>query len=79
MSSITIKNLPGNIHRSLKTIARLHHRSLNNEIIYCLKKYAGTAKVDTNDLLRKAEETRNGVHHVFSEEEIQKAREEGRR
>jgi plasmid stability protein len=31
--SITIKDIPDHLHRALKQRARLHHRSLNKEVL----------------------------------------------
>ena len=39
MASITIRNLPPTLHEQLKTAARSHHRSLQNEIVACLTRY----------------------------------------
>jgi plasmid stability protein len=36
--NITIKNIPEEIYKKLKESARLNHRSMNGEIIYCLEK-----------------------------------------
>ncbi len=33
MVSITLKDIPDSIHRTLKQRARLHHRSLNKEVL----------------------------------------------
>jgi plasmid stability protein len=33
MVSITLKDIPDHLHRALKQRARLHHRSLNKEVL----------------------------------------------
>jgi plasmid stability protein len=33
MVSITLKDIPDQLHRALKQRARLHHRSLNKEVL----------------------------------------------
>jgi plasmid stability protein len=33
MVSITLKDIPESLHRTLKNRARLHHRSLNKEVL----------------------------------------------
>jgi plasmid stability protein len=36
-ATITLKNVPPELHRSLKDLARKHKRSLNQEVIHCLE------------------------------------------
>ncbi|MCD6584697.1 MAG: Arc family DNA-binding protein [Desulfobacteraceae bacterium] len=79
MQTITVKNIPSDIHQSLKNIAKLNHRSLNNEIIYCLEKYTKISKVDPAVLINKARQVRFGISHKFTDEEIQDAKNEGRK
>jgi plasmid stability protein len=37
MATITLKNIPADLHRELKKRAEEHHRSLNREIIATFK------------------------------------------
>jgi len=37
MATITLKNIPTDLHRKLKKRAEEHHRSLNGEILATLK------------------------------------------
>lgn len=43
MPSMTIKNIPEPIYRTLKRSAQTHHRSLNGETIACLERSLGLA------------------------------------
>lgn len=36
-ATITLKNVPPELHRSLKDLAKKHKRSLNQEVIHCLE------------------------------------------
>ena len=36
-ATITLKNVPPALHRSLKELAKKHKRSLNQEAIFCLE------------------------------------------
>ena len=36
-ATITLKNVPPELHRSLKEMAKKHKRSLNQEAIHCLE------------------------------------------
>ena len=79
MQAITVKNIPDDIHKLLKDIAKRNHRSLNNEIINCLENYVKVSKIDSASLLRKAEITRSKIKHYFSDSEIKDAKNEGRK
>ena len=37
MPTITLKDIPRNLHRTLKARAKVHHRSLNKEVIATLE------------------------------------------
>lgn len=80
MQAITVKNIPDDIHKLLKDIAKLNHRSLNSEIIYCLEKYLKISKNESvSSMLNKAQITRSKIKHHFSDSEIQCAKNEGRK
>lgn len=79
MHAITLKNIPDDIHNSLKSMAKLNHRSLNNEIIHCLEMYTKVSKVETDLLLNKAHFSRSKIAHTFSNVEINNAKNEGRK
>ncbi len=48
MPTLTLKDLPRDLHRDLKKRAKAHHRSLNKEVIATLR--AATAPVLSLDL-----------------------------
>jgi hypothetical protein len=48
--TITLKNVPPILHRTLKKQAKLHKRSLNQEAITCLETTLGLAKTDRQAL-----------------------------
>lgn len=51
MSTITLKNLPRDLHRKLKNRAKAHQRSLNGEVIATLQNAtAATRRLDTSVL-----------------------------
>lgn len=78
MSTITIKNLPQDIHRELKLKASLHHRSLNNEIINSLEKVLGWEKVNKDDLLMEAGRMRARFALGIKDKDINNFKESGR-
>lgn len=79
MVAIIVKSIPEDIHKSLKNMAKRNHRSLNNEIIYCLEKYTKIVKINSVSLMKKARDTRSKIKHKFSDKEIQNAKSQGRK
>ncbi|MGR3220262.1 MAG: FitA-like ribbon-helix-helix domain-containing protein [Candidatus Anammoxibacter sp.] len=78
MQVITVKNIPDDIHKLLKDIAKLNHRSVNSEIIYCLEKYLKIVKIESGSILKKAQIVRSEIKYRFSDTEIREAKNEGR-
>jgi plasmid stability protein len=71
MASITLKNIPADLHRELKKRAEEHHRSLNREIIAALKSAIGeTHRVRVQDLIREARGARAKFTRQISDAEI---------
>ena len=54
MASVTIKELPAEIHRRLKEVARRNRRSLQGEIIACLERYVERLPRGKEELLAEA-------------------------
>jgi plasmid stability protein len=53
MASITLKDIPPELHRELKNRAIAHHRSLNKEVIATLLGVtATTSRLDTRAIVR---------------------------
>lgn len=78
MASITLKNIPADVHERLKRRARLHRRSLQQEIMACLESAVMPRKVDPEEVVRQVRQ----VHELFEAEltvdEIDRAIREGR-
>ena len=71
MASITLKNVPADLHRELKKRAEEHHRSLNREIIATLKGATGqTHRLDVQALIREARAVRAKFARQISDAEI---------
>ena len=59
MATITLKNIPADLHRELNRRAEEHHRSLDKEIIATLKTTTRkTQRVDVEALVREARAAR---------------------
>lgn len=78
MASITIKDLPADLHRRLRQRARRHGRSLNREIISCLLQVAGAEPVDVRAVLAEARALRKLFRGQVTDAEISAAKREGR-
>jgi antitoxin FitA len=79
MATITLKNIPADLHRELKKRAEEHHRSLNREIIATLKTATGkTHRVDVETLIREARAARTKFARQISDAEINAWKRAGR-
>jgi plasmid stability protein len=88
MATLTIRNLPEELHRLLKERAKMNRRSLNQEVIAELaavpeengeasRRAASQARMAK--ALGEIEEMRKGLSRFMSAEEIDAAKAEGRR
>ncbi len=80
MPSITLKNIPPDLHRALKRRAKAHHRSLNKEVIATLQSTASESEVvDVKKLIAEAREMRRKFKGETNLREIQAMKVAGRR
>jgi plasmid stability protein len=80
MANITLKNIPRDLHRALKSRAKAHHRSLNKEVIASLQIVtAEAAPIDAKKLIAEAREMRGKFKGETSLQEIQLMKIAGRR
>jgi len=79
MATLTLKNIPDNIYNQLKEAAKLHHRSINSEILYCVERTINPHKVNVAEHLAMAKQLRaKTANYLLTDEEIDKAKSEGR-
>jgi plasmid stability protein len=78
MSTITIKNIPDELHEALKKKASLQRRSLNNEIIACLEASLRSLPVDLDSFLYKTQVLREQVSGRLSNKDLKTFKNEGR-
>ena len=79
MPTITLKNIPADLHRELKKRAEEHHRSLNREILATLKTATGkTHRVDVEALISEARAARAKFARQISDAEINSWKRAGR-
>jgi len=78
--NITLKNIPRDLHRALKSRAKAHHRSLNKEVIATLQSVTSKKPLlDANKLIAEAREMRSKFKRPVTLAEIQAWKIEGRR
>ena len=79
MATITLKNIPADLHRELKRRAEENHRSLNREVIATLQTATGkTHRVDVEALIREARAARAKFVRQISDAEINAWKRAGR-
>ena len=79
MATITLKNIPAELHRQLKKRAEENHRSLNKEIMATLKgATSGTHRVDVEAMTRDARAARGKFTRQVTEAEINAWKRAGR-
>jgi plasmid stability protein len=79
MASITIKDIPTDLHQRLKTRAKAHRRSLNAEVIACLESILLPQPQDVEAEIEAAKALRESINVYLTQKEIDKAIEDGRR
>jgi len=79
VATITLKNIPADLHRQLKKRAKEHHRSLNKEIILTLKNAtSGTIPLDSTKLEESVRRARSLFRRPITAREIDRWKREGR-
>lgn len=79
MPTLTIKGLPDPLYRKLKQQAEAHRRSLNGEIIVCLERAVGAARLEPGAWLAQARALRERVRvRPLTDRQLRAAREAGR-
>ncbi len=80
MPSITLKKISSSLHRALKSRAKLHKRSLNQEVIALLEDGVIPGhKVDIDAMLAREKRFMESLNFSTTPEEIEAAIQEGRR
>lgn len=79
MPALTIKNIPDELYNELKIVAELNHRSINSEVIVCLKKTLLPTRLSPNERLKNIQALRSQIKpNVISTNEIDQVIHEGR-
>jgi len=79
VATITLKNIPAELHRELKKRAEEHHRSLNREILATLKNAtSGTIRLDPAKLEESVRQVRSLFRRPITARQIDRWKREGR-
>lgn len=78
MATITLKNIPEELHLILKDRAKRHGRSLNKEVLVCLEESITPRPIDINSLLADIRKNRSLVPGKLTDEFINEAKQKGR-
>lgn len=79
MPALTIKNIPDDLYKELKYVAKQHHRSINSEVIVCLKRSLFPKRASPEDRLNSIQSLRSQITpNIITEEDIDNAINEGR-
>ena len=76
--TITLKDLPDEVHQSLRLRAKNHGRSLNKEMIEILSQAVTPQRRDPVDFLRRVEARRDRLPVVVQQENLETIIGEGR-
>ncbi len=79
MPALTIKNIPTDLYNELKNVAKQHHRSINSEVIICLKETLFPKKISPEDRLTNIQALRSQIKpNIITTQDIEQAINEGR-
>jgi len=78
MASITIKDLPPELHEKLKRSAKQRLRSLNSEVIARLEQSIEPRRINAQELIEKARRFRSTLTFEATDEEINDWKRQGR-
>lgn len=78
MATITLKDIPDELHQKLRRKAEVHGRSLNKEIIASLEQAVSSKRVELPDYLSRVKRVHDQIDFKVTTKSIQKAIESGR-
>lgn len=79
MPALTIKNIPAELYNELKYVAEQHHRSINSEVIVCLKEALLPKKISAKDKLANIQALRSQIEpNIITSQDIEQAINEDR-
>jgi antitoxin FitA len=77
-TNITIRDIPDEIYDKLKKQAELHQRSINSEVIFCLKQMVRSHRPDPDQVIARAKKLKQQAKGSLTLKEIQQSIDQGR-
>lgn len=77
-TNITIRDIPDDVYEKLKKQAELHHRSINSEVIYNLKRSVQSHRPDPDQIIERAKRIKQQARGSLTMQKIQQAIDQGR-
>lgn len=79
MATVTVKNIPDELYKRLKSVAEINRRSINSEIIVCIEKAVASRRISLDEVLENARRLRRLTAELpITEEEFHQAKSDGR-
>ena len=78
MATITLKNIPEDLHQRLRDRAARHHRSLNGEILACLEGSVRREPVDPKTFVARIRDLRPPGHEKLTQDDFDALKDDGR-
>jgi plasmid stability protein len=79
MTTLTIKNVPEELYKTIKHQAELHRRSLNSEIIFSLEQAVNIGRTDVVAILKEAKRYRAKTSKIrLTQKQLNAAKNRGR-
>jgi plasmid stability protein len=78
MPTLTLKNIPDELYDRLRRSATEARRSLNSEVLHRLEAGLYSRRVDPEEMLARARAARRTVGRPVTEEDLRRARSQGR-
>jgi len=79
MATVTVKNIPDELYKRLKSVAEINRRSINSEIIVCIEKAVASRRISLDEVLENARQLRQLTAGLpISDEEFNQAKSDGR-
>jgi plasmid stability protein len=79
MATVTVKNIPDELYKRLKSVAEINRRSINSELIVCIEHAVTSHRINPEKVLETARLLRKlTADHPISDEEFNQSKAEGR-
>ena len=81
MATLTLHNIPDTLHAALTRLARMHHRSVDEEAVAVFEKALPkepSREEEIARIIKETDEARSRMTRFMTDEEIDAAVEEGR-